>query len=102
MISPEFIPFLVITLIAITLLAGATWFGIKNYRLTQSISNYWLIFSFLTTSFIGVWILILLQLFGVYPQAIEQIRNSLIMSWVALLLVLALEVLSSHDDVPIK
>lgn len=102
MISPEYVLPLSIAIISIVLLVAATWLGVQNYLLTRSISNYWLIFSFLTTSFTSVWLLIVLQLFGVFPGIIEQIRDSLIMAWVALLFVLALEILSSHEDVPIK
>ncbi len=102
MIPPEYAPFFIIAVVSLVLLIGAAWFGVKNYRLTRSVSNYWLIFAFLTASFTIVWVLILLQFFGVYAETIGQIRESMIMTWVAFLLVLTIEVLSSHDDVPIK
>lgn len=83
-------------------MVAASIIGIWNYRRTRNITNYWLIFSLAT--FIGgtVWFGLLLEIAGVFSSMFPSTRRFLSIVFTTLLVIVALETLTTDADVTIE
>ncbi len=85
----------VMFVIGAVLLLAAAAYGVQNYLLTRSISNYWLLFSIAMASGAIMWVLMLVEATAIGGDPVQRIRRSVSVVFITLMVVLAFDMLTT-------